>query len=61
MVHYDWMISAYRWMGVPEGVCRVIEALTRRWKTRLEVWVKTGFLQGDWILLDRRTSLHAAE
>ena len=46
-------------MGIPECVCRVIEELMRKWKTRLEVWVngkkgisgwvkiKTGFLQGD--------------
>ena len=59
MVHHDWMLRVYEWMGIPKSVCRVIEQLMIRWKTRLEVsdqckkvysrWIeiKRGFLQGD--------------
>ena len=53
------MLRVYEWMGIPKSVCKVIEQLMIRWKTRLEVsdqgkkvysrWIeiKRGFLQGD--------------
>ena len=59
MVHHDWMIRVYKWMGVPDKVCNVLNALMRLWKTRLEIhvggqkqvsrWINImrGFLQGD--------------
>ena len=59
MVHHDWMLRVYEWMGIPKSVCKVIEQLMVRWKTRLEVFdqgkkvvsrwieIKRGFLQGD--------------
>jgi len=59
MVHHDWMIRVYRWMGVPDNVCRVLERLMKLWRTKLEVfvdgqkqtsrWIEIlkGFLQGD--------------
>ena len=57
MVHHDWMLRVYEW--IPKSVCKVIEQLMMRWKTRLEVFdrgkkivsrwieIKRGFLQGD--------------
>lgn len=30
MVLYDWIIRVYRWMGIPENVCRVIKELMRK-------------------------------
>ena len=59
MVHHDCMLRVYEWMGIPKSVCKVIEQLIVRWKTRLEVFdqgkkvvsrwieIKRGFLQGD--------------
>ena len=59
MVHHDWMLRVYDWMGIPEKICKVIKKLMNGWKTRLEVktnkevllsrWIniKKGFLQGD--------------
>ena len=59
MVQHDWMLRVYEWMGIPKSVCKVIEQLMVRWKTRLEVFdqgkkvvsrwieIKRGFLQGD--------------
>ena len=59
MVHHDWMLRVYRWMGIPQKVCQVIGKLMRLWKTKLEVYrngekkisrwitIKKGFLQGD--------------
>ena len=59
MVHHDWMLRVYEWMGIPKSVCKVIEQLMVRWKTRLEVFdqgkkvvsrwieIKRGFQQGD--------------
>jgi len=59
MVHHDWMIRVYRWMGIPENVCRVLVALMNLWKTKLVIyangekqvsrWISIlkGFLQGD--------------
>ena len=53
------MLKVYRWIGVPDDICRLIETLMKKWKARLEVWTKgekkisrlisisTGFLQGD--------------
>ena len=38
MVHHDWMLRVYEWMGIPKSVCKVIEQLVMRWKTRLEVF-----------------------
>ena len=25
MVHHDWMLRVYEWMGIPKSVCKVIE------------------------------------
>ena len=59
MVHHDWMLRVYEWMGIPKAICKVIEQLIKRWKTRLKVFdqgkkvfsrwieIKRGFLQGD--------------
>ena len=59
MVHHDWIMMVFKWMGVPEQLCKVIKELMSGWKTRLEVWVDgvkirsriidilRGFLQGD--------------
>ena len=59
MVHHDWMLRAYEWMGINRKVWNVIEEEMKKWKTRLEVrnknkllrsrWmdIKKGFLQGD--------------
>ena len=59
MVHHDWMLRVYEWMEIPKSVCKVIEQLMMRWRTRLEVFdqgkkvvsrwieIKGGFLQGD--------------
>ena len=59
MVHHDWMLRVYEWMGIPKSVCKVIEQLMVRWRTRLEVFdqgkkvvsrwikIKRGFPQGD--------------
>ena len=59
MVHHDWMIRVYEWMGVPSKVCNILDGLMRLWKTKLEVYVDgqkqvsrwisimKGFLQGD--------------
>ena len=59
MVHHDWMLRVYDWMGIPEKICKVIKKLMNGWKTRLEVktnkevllsrWIniKKGFLQED--------------
>ena len=51
MVHHDFMIMVYRWMGIPEKVCKLLETLMSMWKTRLEINVKgserkTSRLQG---------------
>ena len=37
-VHHDLTLKVYRWMGLPDDVCRLIEELMKKWKTRLEVW-----------------------
>ena len=34
ILNNDGMIRMYRWMGIPECVCRVIEELIKKWKTR---------------------------
>ena len=57
MVHHDWMLRIYDWMGRPKSVHRVIERLIMKWKTRSILprkkvgsrWidVKRGFLQGS--------------
>ena len=60
MVHHDFMIMVYRWMGIPEKVCKPLETLMSMWKTRLEINLKgierqtsrliriaRGFLKGD--------------
>ena len=59
MVHHDWMLRVYEWVGIPKSVCKVIKQLMVRWKTRFEVFdqgkkvvsrwieIKRGFLQGD--------------
>ena len=53
------MIKVYRWMGIPEKMCNLLETLMNMWKTRLEIKVigserqtsrliriARGFLQG---------------
>ena len=73
MVHHDWMLRVYEWMGILKSVCKVIEQLMMRWKTRLEVFdqgkkvvsrwieIKIGFLQGDrtpqWVSVSRKHHL----
>ena len=42
MVHHEWMLRVYEWMGIPKSVCKVIEQLMVRWKTRLEVFDQEG-------------------
>ena len=58
-VHHDWMMRVFDWIGIPEDVRLVLQALMKKWKTRLEVWdeskkyvsrwinISCGFLQGD--------------
>ena len=55
-VHHDWMLRAYKWIGIPDEVIKLISNLL---KTRLEIcskvqkmksrWINIpcGFLQGD--------------
>ena len=40
MVHHDWMLRVYEWMGITKSVCKVIEQLIMRWKTRLGVFAQ---------------------
>lgn len=59
MVHHDWMLRVYRWMGIPENVISLLKELMLKWKTRLELlsdgkqmtsrWIQIqcGFMQGD--------------
>ena len=59
MVHHDWMLRVYKWMGISDRVCNVLKVLMGLWKTRLEIsvggikqtsrWISIlkGFLQGD--------------
>ena len=57
--HQRNLAVAYGDMGIPKSVCKIIEQLMMRWKTRLEVFdqgkkvvirwieIRRGFLQGD--------------
>ena len=59
MVHHNWMLRVYEWMGIERKVPNVIEEVMQKWKAHLEVrngnkllrsqWIdiKKGFLQGD--------------
>ena len=59
MVHHDWMIRVYEWIGIQRNVIQLIKELMDRWKTKLELWngnekmtsrwiqILCGFLQGD--------------
>ena len=59
VVHHDWMIRVYEWIGIPRSVIKLIKELMKKWKTRLEIWnygakmisrwiqILYGFLQGD--------------
>ena len=48
-VHHDWMLSVYRWVGIPDEVLRLISDLMELWKTRLEIWSKGEKMTGRWI------------
>ena len=54
MVHHDWMLRVYEWMGIPKSVCKVIEQLMVRWKTRLEVFDQGKKVVSRWIEIKRR-------
>ena len=58
MVHHDWILRVYEWMGTEKKVCNVIKEVMKKWKTCLEVRngnkslrsqcidMEEGFLQG---------------
>ena len=38
-VHHDWVIRVYESIGIPRNVIKLIDELTRKWKTRLKIWI----------------------
>ena len=49
MVHHDWMLRVYEWMGIAEKVRKAIGKLTKRWRTHLEVKVENTTMRSRWI------------
>ena len=35
--HHGWMLRVYEWIGIPNEVTELIDQLTSKWKTRLEI------------------------
>ena len=58
-VRHDWVMRVYGWMGFPQKVLMLTEALMNRWSTKIEIYdgekrctsrlirFNRGFLQGD--------------
>ena len=53
MVHHDWMLRVYEWMGIESSVRNVIEEV-KRWKTRLEVRNGNKLFRSPWIDIKKR-------
>ena len=53
MVHHDWMLRVYEWMGIESNVRNVIEEV-KRWKTRLEVRNGNKLFRSPWIDIKKR-------
>ena len=36
--HHDWMLRVYTWIGIPRNAIALLSQLTRKWKTKIEIW-----------------------
>ena len=48
-VYQDWMLRAYKWIGIPDEVIELISNLMELWKDRLEIWCKEEKMTSRWI------------
>ena len=49
MVHHDWMLGAYEWLGIERKVQNVMEEVIKKWKTLLEVRNGSKLLWTRWV------------
>ena len=38
IVHHDWILQVYKRTGILDNVITLLSSLTKKWKTRLEIW-----------------------
>ena len=47
-VHHDWVMRVFDWIRIPKDATLVLQALMKKWTTRLEVWDESKKYASRW-------------